>query len=511
MTMNNINVNSSIRDLTTIKSNIRQAIKEIGLDLDVLNDKGFGRMYARAFKDVLRYNITEKSWYYYNGKVWKEDKEDITAKNLAKLFSDEILVYGEELNLSEGVTKKINGLTSMAKRNTMVNDAKCECTVKTEEFDTDIYLLNLQNGTMDLRTFELKPHNAEDMLSKICNVSYEPNTRCARWEQFIEEIMEGDKEKADFLQRALGNCLTGDTREEELYILYGATSRNGKSTLLETVSHLLGGSDGYSVNVATTTFSGKRERSATSQSGDIARLAGARMAVTSELPQNMLVNAEMLKELTGQDKITARMMYKSEIEFMPQFKLFINTNYLPRITDDKLFESDRVNVIEFNKHFTEEERDKTLKTTLKEEQNLIGILNWLLTGLKKVWENGMTPPLVIKEATARFREDCDKIGCFLKDSLEYTGKNMTMKDLYDVYKQWTSDNGYGCEGKYNFKSALESKNMLQKSGTVNGNTYSNVIIGYTLKAEYQSKNTHTQTEYTPRPQRTEVQDPTDVF
>ena len=95
MTMNNINVNSSIRDLTTIKSNIRQAIKEIGLDLDVLNDKGFGRMYARAFKDVLRYNITEKSWYYYNGKVWKEDKEDITAKNLAKLFSDEILVYGE--------------------------------------------------------------------------------------------------------------------------------------------------------------------------------------------------------------------------------------------------------------------------------------------------------------------------------------------------------------------------------------------------------------------------------
>lgn len=275
-----------------INSNIRQAVKEIGLGLDVLNDKGFGRMYAKAFKDVLRYNITSKSWYYYNGKVWQEDKGDMKAKNFAKKFSDVIIEYCEEIKLDSKSMRKINTLTSMTKRNTIISDARCECTIKTEDFDTDIFLLNLQNGTMDLRTFEFREHKADDMLSKICNVSYIPNVKCELWENSINEIMQDNKYKIDYLQRAFGYSLTGDVKEEEIYILYGPTSRNGKSTITETISYLLGGNNGYSVNVAVETFSGKRERSSTSPNGDIARLAGARMAVTNELPENMLINSD---------------------------------------------------------------------------------------------------------------------------------------------------------------------------------------------------------------------------
>ena len=104
--------------------------------------------------------------------------------------------------------------------------------------------------------------------------------------------MQDNKYKIDYLQRAFGYSLTGDVKEEEIYILYGPTSRNGKSTITETISYLLGGNNGYSVNVAVETFSGKRERSSTSPNGDIARLAGARMAVTNELPENMLINSD---------------------------------------------------------------------------------------------------------------------------------------------------------------------------------------------------------------------------
>ena len=512
-----------MNNIEILKQNIKGAIKEIGISIDVLNDKGFGRMYAKAFKDILRFNVTNKLWYYYNGKVWEKDLENMNARRLAKLFSDELIAYSDELTLEKSVIDKILSLNGKGKRDTIIEDAKCEYTVKTEDFDTNIYLLNLQNGTLDLKTFELRPHNADDMLSKICNASYYENARSERWERCINEVTEGDTEKSMFLQRILGFCLTGDVKEEEFYILYGPTSRNGKSTVLETISHLLGGTDGYAVNVAKETFSGKTTRSGSGANGDIARLAGARMAVTSEFPPNMSVNTELIKTLTGRDKITARKIYEKEIEFYPQFKLFINTNYLPCINDDTLFESNRVNVIEFNKHFTEEEQDKELKTLLRKEDNLNGILNWLLEGLRLSREQGMIPPQSVIEATARFRKNCDKIGCFIDECLENTGKNMTMKDLYEVYRIWSVGNGYAYERKYRFKDILKNKHILQPTGTINGNTYSNVIIGYTLKPEYQSviSKTHTpqqaspqnisvQTEYTPRPPRVEA-DPTEIF
>lgn len=497
-------VNKGINRMTIIRKNISNAIKETGLTLDVLNDKGFSRMYARAFKDMLRYNTTEKEWYYYNGKVWESDKEAIYAQQAAKIFSDEIRKYSENLSLDSKIVKKIDSLESMGKRHTIISDAKCEYPIQTKYFDTDIHLLNLQNGTLDLRTLEFRKHSADDMLSKICNVSYMPGVRSKRWEQFIDEVMQGDKEKIDYLQRALGLCLSGDVRYEEFYIFYGPTGRNGKSALLETIAYLLGESKGYSTTIMPATLSGKHQRQASNPSNDIAILKGIRMARCSELSKDMIFNTEMLKNLTGRDTIKSRKIYSTEIEFSFQLKLFLNTNYLPKITDDILFESGRTNVIEFNKHFSDEEQDKNLKDDLKGKQNLTGILNWLLDGLNKVHKNGMTPPKCVIEATNRFREQCDKIGCFFTDCLERSNDKITMSELYEVYKKWTADNGYGCEGKYNFKAILEKKKLLQRTATINGNTRSNVIVGYTLKSECQPKDTY-------RPPRVESQDVTEIF
>lgn len=474
-----------------IKSIVENSISGRKINPDDLNDKGFSRMFADIFSDVLRYNPQNKCWYYYNGKVWQVDARDLAVRKFAKMFSDELTVQSDNFSLCDREVEKLLQLNSSSKRNTIIHDAECELPIDKESFDLPVFLFNCQNGTLDLSTCILKDHNPKDLLTKISNVTYNSDAKCERWERFINEIMDGDKDKVDYLQRILGYCLTGDLREEQFYIFYGATSRNGKSTLLETVSNVLGGDSGYSAHIATSSFSGTKGRSAASPSSDIARLAGARMAITSELPYGMLLDAGLLKKMTGNDKITVRNLYATEFEFTAQFKLFMNTNHLPQITDNSVFESKRVNVIEFNHHFTEQKQDKNLKFLFQKPENMSGILNWLLEGWQKVCSGkdskgnkvpcGMSPPQSVIDATSRFREDCDKVSCFIEDCLEHSDSNIKFKDLYEAYQRWTLGNGYACEQKSQFKVYLNEKNMLSRTGLIDGKTARNVIKGYAIR------------------------------
>lgn len=480
-----------------IKEAATKTISDISTNIDSLDDKTLSRMFADVFKDVLRYNPQSKCWYCYNGKVWQADAGSLAARKLAKLFVDELTAQSDNFSLCDKEAEKLMQLTSLSKRNTIIHDAECELPIGKEDFDKPTLAFNCQNGTLHLTELKLYPHDPNMMISKISNVTYDPNARCERWERFVDEIMDGDKEKVDYLQRILGYCLTGDLREEKFYIFYGATSRNGKSTLLEAVSNVLGGNAGYSAHVATSSFSGASSRKAANASSDIARLAGVRMAITSELPYNMLLDAGLLKAMTGRDKITVRHLYASEFEFTAQFKLFMNTNHLPQITDSSVFESKRVNVIEFNHHFTEQEQDKNLKAEFQKSENMSGILNWLIEGCRKVFagkdnngndvNKGMIPPQAVIDATDRFREDCDKVGCFIDDCLENSESNIKFKDLYEAYQQWTHNNGYACEQKSQFKVYLNERNMLSRTGTIDGKTERNVIKGYSIKCDTPQK------------------------
>lgn len=459
-------------------------INEIGVSEDTWNDKGLGRLFAQICKPLVCYVPESKGWYYYQKGVWKQDLENLHTKKTVKIFTDVLQEYCRHNKLSNEIQEKAYGLTAKAKRDTIIKDAECEVEIRMERFDTDVNILNCENCTLDLRTFKRKEHNPSDLLSKICNVRYDEKARCERWEQFIDEIMEGDESKIDYLQRILGYTLTGNVQEEEFYIFYGSTTRNGKSTLFATINHLLGGNKGYAANVDATTFSGKTERKSAAPSGDIARLAGVRFAVTTELPKNMLLNNELLKSMTGRDKITARHLQRREFEYVPQFKLFMNTNSLPFISDSSIFDSKRVKIIRFNRHFMEDEQDKTLKDTLKQPENLSGILNWLLEGLKKVKKNGLTPPEVVIQDTKEYQLKFDKVTGFIADCLKPSENNITMKALYEVYQKWTRENNLACEGKMDFRKKLESKIIVHNTGTVKGKTEYNVVKKYEVKEEY---------------------------
>lgn len=469
---------------------ISQIISELKPELNYTwDDKGNGQLFADVFKDRCRYNVTAKEWYRYNGRNWEEDTGAMEVSRQAKELSEALLSYSFTIDegKKDGYRKHIIRLGQLRYRRTMVEDARDRYYITSDDLDQDLYLFNCQNGVIDLRTFQFREHNPDDLLSKISNVVYEPGVRSQDFEKFYDEVMMGDTEKKEYLQKLLGYSLTGDTREESAYFLYGATTRNGKGTLMGTYDYMLGSTEGYAMNILPETLAQKKVKDSRQASGDIARLKSCRFLNMSEPPKRMMFDVALFKTLLGRDPITARHLREREFEFLPVFKLFINTNFLPVITDDTVFTSGRINVITFDKHFKENERDKGLKNRLRKQQNISGFFNWCLEGLKNFYKDGAIPPATVTAATDEYRSLSDKVGNFIQECLEESEKNCKAKDVYDTYKTWCAVYGYGSENKGNFFAELKGKGLLSENGTVNRVNYKNVVKGYEI-GKWQSVN-----------------------
>lgn len=447
------------------------------------DDKGMGKLFADLYSRECRYNTTAKEWMVYNGKFWEVDTGGMRVAQRAKDLADNLLVYCTTITderQRSGYTKFVSQYGRLCNRETMVKDARSEHFVEQNDFDRDGNLLNCQNGVFNLDTFELVPHNPDFLLSKISNITYDPEARSERFESFISEIMQGNSEKICYLQKTLGLALTTDTSLETCWIWYGATTRNGKSVLAETVLYMLGGTDGYSLSMAPETLALRRNKDTRQASGDIARLAGCRFLNASEPPKRMLFDAALLKTLLGRDSITARHLYEREFQFVPAFKLFINTNFLPLIQDDTLFSSGRINVLTFDRHFEPWEQDHHLKDTLKSKRNLSAIFNWCLDGLRLYRETGLTPPEAVKNATLDYQRNSDKIQNFIDECLIETGSNTGAGTVYQRFAAWCEENGFGTESKRNFFDELKNKGIFADRGMVNGAQVRNIVKGYEL-------------------------------
>lgn len=204
---------------------------------------GAGQLFADFYKDVLRYVPERKSWFHYNGIVWEQDVGNTKTRELCKQLARHLCIYClsiEDDKHREEYAKFCYRWQTRKMRETVISDAMSVHTISMEEFDTDPYIFNCKNGTLHLKTKEFTPHRPEDKLTKHSNVEYNPDARCERFERFMVEITNGDQEKAKFLQKVLGYGLSGDTRFECMFIFYGATTRNGKGTLCESVLKVIG-------------------------------------------------------------------------------------------------------------------------------------------------------------------------------------------------------------------------------------------------------------------------------
>lgn len=438
-------------------------------------------MFAKIYKNQVVYNATASQWYYYNGKVWLEDIGTMITLQRMKEFSKSLLAYALSItneSTRENFVKYVNKLGNLKSRETIVKDGRDKMCIYQTNFDRKKDLFNCQNGTFNLRTFEFLPHNPTDLLSKISNFIYDPKATCNRFKKFINEIMQGNQNKINYLQKALGYSLTCDTSEETCFILYGSKTRNGKGTLTDTISYMLGD---YSMTSMPETLTQKKYKDSTRATGDIARLNGCRFLNISEPSQQMVIDSALLKTLLGRDKITARHLQQKEFELYPIFKLFINCNYLPIINDNTVFSSGRINVINFDRYFKPNEQDKTLKDKLKNSTEISGIFNWCLEGLKKYYKERLIPPLEIKQATENYGRTNDKFTMFLNQEMVKSRNNSTLSCVYDRYYNWCKKNNLLPLEKSKIKEKLIENNIFKNKGTVNGRTTSNVVIGYELK------------------------------
>lgn len=448
--------------------------------LPCFDDVTCAKLFADVFSDRLRFCSTASSYYHYDGARWRLDEATIRAARCAKTFAMLLVKLGSEQTSLENQKRffqAANKYTSLHYRETLLRDARDVYAFSRADLDNNDDLFNVENGTLNLATGEFYQHRASDLFSKVASVIYDPAARSADFEKFIGEIMQGDVEKSKYLQKVCGLSLTADNSNEMCWLLYGATTRNGKSTLVETISHVLGD---YSTAALPETLAQRKNKDTRNASGDIARLDGARLLVMSEPPRRMLFDVALLKTLLGRDKITARMLYEREFSFVPKFKLLINTNSLPLVNDNTLFQSGRVVVVPFTKHFEPAEQDKTLKTRLQSSANASGILNWLLDGLRLYRAEGLKQPPSIVQATDEYRKNSDKIGLFISECLHPCKQNCAASAVYNVYANWCAENGFGTENKRNFFDELSARKLLVPSATVNGRTVRNAVRGYAI-------------------------------
>jgi putative DNA primase/helicase len=283
--------------------------------------------------------------------------------------------------------------------------------VRESDFDRDPYLLNAANGTINLKTGEIREHRRDDMITRLAGAEYHPDAwhpdADTPWNRFLRDVTGGDEELMAFLQRVVGYSITGDVREEVFFIIHGPPG-SGKSTFVEAVRAALGD---YARQADFETF--LRRPPTGAPRNDIARLAGARLVASIEVERGRQLAEALVKQLTGGDTIAARFLYREAFEFTPQFKLFLVANILPRADDLDPGLWRRVICIPFLHVVPDARRDNQLKQRLRSEAR-DEILAWAVRGCLDWRRVGLQPPQVVKQAVAEYREQQDPLRDWLQ-------------------------------------------------------------------------------------------------
>lgn len=320
----------------------------------------------------------------------------------------------------------------------MVEMAKSEpgMTAQLRDFDADPMLLGVANGVLDLKTHALLSVSPDVLVSKRCNVAYDSNAECPRFEQFMQEV-QPDSDVRTFLQRWVGYCMTGCTDEQKFIFLHGQGA-NGKSVFIELIAWLLGD---YAHKIQTEILM-HHQRSSQGPSPDIVALKGKRFIYANETEEGRRLADARIKELTGGDTLNARAPYgKADITFRPTCKLIIAGNHKLEISDASNGMWRRVMLILFAQSIAPSRRDPKLLERLKGEG--AGILNWALRGLKEWQRNGLQVPAAIEASTTAYRDEQDIIGEWITDRCQTgTGCREAKGVLYANYTSWAIENGH---------------------------------------------------------------------
>jgi putative DNA primase/helicase len=305
--------------------------------------------------------------------------------------------------------------------------AKSELAIGTDELDTEPWLFNVLNGTIDLRTGEIREHRKEDFITKLAPVTFDPAAECPRWMEFLQTIFDGNEELIGYMQRLVGYCLTGVTEEHILPFLHG-TGANGKSTLCETILKLMG--PDYAMKAAPDLLMAKRLETHPTERAD---LFGKRFVACIETEEGRRMAEALVKELTGGDRVRARRMREDFWEFTPTHHVWLVGNHKPTVigTDHGIWR--RIKLIPFDVVIPEADQDKKLPAKLVGE--LPGILNWAIAGCLDWQQGGMREPDIVRAATTQYSAEMDEVGQFIDEYCEVGDFLASAGDLFKDFQE----------------------------------------------------------------------------
>jgi putative DNA primase/helicase len=349
---------------------------------------------------------------------------------------------------------------SSGHRRSMIAMAKGEREVLAlhDIFDRHPMLLNVENGTLDLETQELRPFCREDFLTKKARVAHDDFAGCPKFDAFMEWAFAGDQEVIHFMDKALGYTLTGSTAESVFFICYGLGA-NGKTTLIEVMTQILGPDFVHPAKFSTFVSNNKMN----DPKYELATFKGSRLVTAVEPRKAGHLDEEVLKQVTGGDQIMARDIYEKNTVYYPEFKLWLAMNNMPRIvgTDEGIWR--RTRLIKFSQRIDDSMKVKDFHKVLFHEEGP-GILNRLLRGLQAWQEEGLEMPSAIANATAEFRAEQNVIQRFF-DEHTLAGKrgyHAKAGALYDRYKQWADDENEAVLRSNEFAEELKRRNFEKR-------------------------------------------------
>lgn len=418
------------------------------------NERGDAELFAVLYADKVVYDHAQKVWYLWRGSYWEEDRRREVIDMMNSVAAEYLDRASEER--ARGNIEKSNHFIERARllqtRRRIENVLYIAASLPVfalsgEEWDAHSMLLPVKNGVIDLATGDFRPSQPRDYIRAYCPVEWLGlDTPAPLWEQTLQEIFDNNADVLAFIQRLLGYSISTSTKEQVLPIFWG-DGANGKSTIMDTLSAVMGGDICFSTQADS--LMDIRQGDGDGARPFVVALRGKRLVWASESREGQRLNAGLIKQLTGDGYITARGLHTNPVTFKQTHKIIMLTNHCPRIADSDDFAMwRRVLRVPFNVRFVENPKlpherklDKDLPKKLLAEAP--GILAWLVRGCLTWQREGLNPPAAVIESTEKYREDEDLTGQFIEERL-IVGETLTAAtgDLYRVYSQWCEEYGY---------------------------------------------------------------------